>query len=123
MVRIAPHSQANRAAFDPSGYRWMWLFAMFDLPVETKELRRDYSQFRKHLLSEGFSMLQYSVYARHCPSEESGEAVRNRVRAWVPSHGQVRLLTVTDRQFGKMEVMYGKKRVPAEEAPQQFMLF
>lgn len=119
MVRVGP----REAGYDPSGYRWMWLFAMFDLPVETKELRRAYAQFRKHLLSEGFSMLQYSVYARHCPSEESGEAVRNRVRLSVPSHGQVRLLTVTDRQFGKMEVLYGKNRAPVEEAPQQFMLF
>lgn len=117
MAKLAPE------AFDPSGYRWMWLFAMFDLPVETKELRRDYAQFRKYLLSEGFSMLQFSVYARHCPSEESGEAVRNRVRAMVPGHGQVRLMTVTDRQFGKMEVLYGKNRAPTEEAPQQFMLF
>lgn len=117
MARIVPIND------DPSGYRWMWLFAMFDLPVETKELRRDYAQFRKYLLSEGFSMLQFSVYARHCPSEESGEAVRARVRGMVPSHGQVRLMTVTDRQFGKMEVLFGKKRAPVEEAPQQFMLF
>lgn len=101
----------------------MWLFAMFDLPVGSKQLRREYAQFRKFLLSEGFCMLQFSVYARHCPSEESGEGVRNRVRAMVPRHGQVRLLTVTDRQFGKMEVLYGKKRAPVEEPPQQFMLF
>ncbi|MGH9455773.1 MAG: CRISPR-associated endonuclease Cas2, partial [Terriglobia bacterium] len=43
-----------------SGYRAMWLFAMFDLPVDEKELRREYTQFRKGLLREGFTMLQYS---------------------------------------------------------------
>lgn len=101
----------------------MWLFAMFDLPMTTKQLRREYARFRKFLLSEGFSKLQYSVYARHCPSEESGEAIRNRVRSAVPEHGQVRLMTVTDRQFGRMEVLYGKRRSPVEEPPQQYMLF
>lgn len=108
---------------EPSGYKWMWLFAMFDLPTTDKELKRDYARFRKFLLSQGFSMLQYSVYARHCPTEESGDGIRRRVGLSVPPHGQVRLMLVTDRQFGKMEVFYGKRRRPVEEPPQQFMLF
>lgn len=40
-----------------SEFRAMWLFALFDLPVETKELRREYVSFRKALLREGFVML------------------------------------------------------------------
>lgn len=101
----------------------MWLFAMFDLPMTDKELRRDYARFRKFLLSQGFSMLQMSVYARHCPTEESGEGIRARIRASIPDHGQVRLLLVTDRQFGKMEVYFGKNTTPVETPPQQYMLF
>lgn len=101
----------------------MWLFAMFDLPVTEKELRRDYARFRKFLISQGFSMLQFSVYARHCPSEESSEGIRARIERKVPAHGQVRLIAVTDRQFSKMQVFYGKKRQPAEVPPQQYMLF
>ncbi len=30
-----------------SGYRPVWLFAMFDLPVKTQAQRRRYAQFRK----------------------------------------------------------------------------
>lgn len=101
----------------------MWLFAMFDLPVDSKEARKVYADFRKVLLREGFSMLQYSVYARHCPTEESSDRVRSVVRAVLPAAGQVRLLSVTDRQFGKMEVFFGKKREKTEEPPLQFMLF
>lgn len=108
---------------DPCGYRWMWLFAMFDLPVTETEHRREYARFRKFLLSQGFSMLQFSVYARHCPSEESSDGIRARISTAVPPHGQVRLLTVTDKQFGKMAVFYGKRRHKAEDPPQQFMLF
>lgn len=96
---------------------------MFDLPVTDKEFRKRYAKFRKYLISQGFSMLQFSVYARHCPSEEAGEGIRKRVGAAVPDHGQVRLLLVTDRQFGKMEVYFGKNRQPTEEPPQQLMLF
>jgi len=101
----------------------MWLFAMFDLPVDTKKARKQYAQFRKLLITEGFTMLQYSVYARHLASEESGEIIRQRLRQSLPPEGQVRLLPVTDRQFGKMEVYFGKKRQQTEDPPAQFMLF
>jgi CRISPR-associated protein Cas2 len=101
----------------------MWLFTMFDLPVDSREARRRYTQFRKALLKEGFSMLQYSVYARYYNSEESSDAYRIYVRSILPSDGEVRLLGITDRQFGKMEVFYGKKRKPVEKQPDQLMLF
>jgi len=113
----------RRTVPEISGYRSMWLFAMFDLPVETKAARKRYTQFRKLLLSEGFTMLQYSVYARHLAGEESGQIVKERIRQGLPSDGQVRLLPVTDRQFAKMEVYFGKKREPTEDPPAQFMLF
>jgi len=68
-------------------------------------------------------MLQFSVYARYCPSEEASEAYRNRVKQALPEEGEVRFLSVTDKQFGKMEVFIGKKRKPAETPPPQLMLF
>lgn len=101
----------------------MWLVAMFDLPVTTKDLRRQYARFRKALISRGFTMLQFSVYARHCASEDFAKGVRDDVRGVLPPHGQVRLLAITDRQFGKMEVYFGKKRNRTEDPPAQFMLF
>ncbi len=112
-----------RHALALSGYKAMWLFAMFDLPVDEKELRREYSQFRAALIKQGFTMLQYSVYARYVPSEETEQVLRRRVHAALPSHGQVRLLSVTDRQFEKMEVYVGKKRKPVEDPPLQLLLF
>lgn len=101
----------------------MWLFAMFDLPVDSKAARKRYARFRKLLLTEGFTMLQYSVYARHLASEESGATLRRRLRHNLPPDGQVRLLPVTDRQFSKMEVYFGKKRAKSEDPPTQFLLF
>jgi len=106
-----------------SEYKGVWLFALFDLPVDTPEGRRHYSQFRKVLLKQGFTMLQYSVYARYFRSEESCEPFRKRIRQSLPPEGQVRLLVVTDKQFGKMESFIGKKRQEIEEPPPQLMLF
>lgn len=101
----------------------MWLFAMFDLPVATKAERKRYAKFRKILVEDGFSMLQFSVYARYCADEESAVAHRRHVRGAIPPEGHVRLLSITDRQFGKMENFIGKKPTPTEKSPQQLSLF
>ena len=101
----------------------MWLFAMFDLPVDDKEKRREYAAFRKELLKEGFVMLQFSVYARFCGSEERTDVFRRKLQKVLPPEGQVRLMAVTDHQFGKMQVFFGKKRYETEGIPEQIMLF
>jgi CRISPR-associated protein Cas2 len=106
-----------------NGYRAMWLIAMFDLPVTTKDARREYTRFRDALLQEGFTMLQYSVYARYCENEERGATFRRRIRRTLPPEGQVRVVSITDIQFGKMEVYYGKKQEKVENQPEQIMLF
>ncbi len=116
--------EADEERFNPfSGFRAVWLFAMFDLPVKTRKDRRNYTRFRKAPLREGFMMLQFSIYARYCPSEEAGSAYRVRVRDELPPKGQIRLLSVTDKQFGKMENFFGKEHEPTEEPPHQLLLF
>lgn len=106
-----------------SEYRGVWLFAMFDLPVDTQVARRRYTQFRNLLLKHGFLMLQFSVYARYYPSEEASDTCRKHLRKGLPPHGQVRLMMVTDKQYGKMEVFTGKKSADVEQAPDQLVLF
>ncbi|MGA2232324.1 MAG: CRISPR-associated endonuclease Cas2 [Tepidisphaeraceae bacterium] len=101
----------------------MWLFAMFDLPVKTRRQRREYTRFRKSLLREGFSLLQFSVYARYCVSEEVSAAHCARIRDFLPPEGQVRMLAVTERQFGKQRIYWGPRQKPAEPAPEQLLMF
>ncbi len=107
----------------PSRYQAMWLFAMFDLPVKTRPERRRYARFRKLLLSEGFTQLQFSVYARYFESEEASTACRRRVAERVPEKGRVRLLHVTERQFARMSVLFGNRAQIPEEPPEQLLLF
>ena len=106
-----------------SGYRCMWVMAMFDLPVDTKKARRRYALFRKSLLEDGFTRMQYSVYVRHCPSEENATVHVQRVERNIPPDGEVRILTFTDKQFERMRVFWGKTRVPVESAGGQLELF
>lgn len=112
-----------RSELTLSGYRTMWLLAMFDLPVDDKEARRRYTQFRGLLLDSGFTQLQYSVYARCCDSEDTATTQRDRISRKLPSDGNVRLLAVTDRQFAKMEVYVGRIRAEPESKPGQLELF
>ncbi len=101
----------------------MWVVAMFDLPVDTKAARRAYAQFRKKLLKDGFSRMQFSVYIRHCASEENADVHVGRVESSVPDDGEVRVLTITDKQFERMHVFWGKLRKPPEQIPAQLELF
>jgi len=112
-----------RSEFLLSEYRGMWLFALFDLPVDTRAARHRYAQFRRLLIQEGFCMLQFSVYARYCASEDLADPICRRIAHEVPEDGHVRLLMVTDRQFGKMQVYHGKTRISAESVPAQLLLF
>jgi len=106
-----------------SRYKGVWLFALFDLPVVTTEDKRRYVHFRNLLIKEGFDMLQYSVYARYFPNEEACTPKKKRIRKAIPPSGHVRLLTVTDRQFEKMENYVGKKPKSSEPPPDQMALF
>ena len=105
------------------GYRTLWVIVMFDLPTDTKADRRSYALFRKSLIQDGFSMLQFSVYIRHCASDENAYVHSGRVRNALPPKGEVRIINITDKQFERMQVFYGKKRKKTEEAPKQISLF
>ena len=101
----------------------MWVIAMFDLPTDTPAARRAYARFRKDLIEDGFTMMQYSIYARHCASFENSEVHSNRMGEAVPAAGEVRFLTITDKQFGRIKVYAGKKRASTPPPPSQLEFF
>ena len=101
----------------------MWVIAMFDLPVDTPKARKAYARFRKDLIEDGFTMMQYSIYIRHCASIENAKVHAVRMGKRVPAAGEVRFLTITDRQFGRIAVYAGKIRQPTPPPPAQLELF
>jgi CRISPR-associated protein Cas2 len=101
----------------------MWVMVFFNLPTETKKERHEAALFRKHLLKDGFTMFQYSIYVRHCPSRENAEAHTKRVKSFLPDTGFVAVFTITDKQFGMMELFHKAKPATHPEMSQQLELF
>ncbi|MBQ8494061.1 MAG: CRISPR-associated endonuclease Cas2 [Alistipes sp.] len=106
-----------------SEYQIMWIFVFFDLPTETKSERKKYAEFRKQLLRDGFTMFQFSIYLRHCPSRENADVHIKRVKNSLPKDGYVGILTITDKQFGQMELFRGCQRMKHDAPTQQLELF
>lgn len=106
-----------------NAYHIMWLFVFFDLPVIKKNERKAAARFRKNLMKDGFTMLQFSVYIRHCASKESSDVHVRRVSSMVPEKGQVSILNITDKQYGDIINYWGKKELPLPEGPKQLELF
>lgn len=88
----------------------MWLFVFFDLPVNTKTAMKRAALFRKGLEKDGFSMMQFSVYIRHCGSRESLNVHIKRVKSLLPEEGKVSILAVTDKQYGDIYNFWGKPK-------------
>ena len=106
-----------------SEYRVMWLLVLFDLPTETKRDIRAYTVFRKNLIKDGFTMFQFSIYIRHCASIENAEVHIKRVKSFLPEYGKVGIICITDKQFGNIELYFGKKPFAPNAPGQQLELF
>jgi len=104
-------------------YRVMWILVLFDLPTETKKDRRVATKFRKNLIEYGFTMFQFSIYIRHCPSYENAQFHINRVKRDLPESGKVGILYITDKQFGSMELFVGTEATELPVIGQQLELF
>lgn len=106
-----------------SEYRIMWVLVFFDLPTETKKDKKAYALFRKNLQRDGFTMFQFSIYVRHCASTENAEVHIRRVKSFLPEFGQVGILCITDKQFGQIELFYGKKPLSVNSPGQHWSYF
>jgi CRISPR-associated protein Cas2 len=104
-------------------YRIMWILVFFDLPTETKTDIKNYTRFRKSIMEDGFDMFQFSIYVRHCMSRENSDVHIKRVKSVLPPKGKVVILRITDKQFGQMEIFYGRKKEEIKAPPQQLELF
>lgn len=106
-----------------SHYRMAWLLVLFDLPVGTPDERNAASRLRQDLKRDGFIMLQFSVYARPCASADLVSTHLRRVQHMIPPHGQVRGITITDAQWGRMFVFLAGKAESPEGTPSQMEFF
>ncbi len=93
----------------------MWLLCMFDLPVQTKRQMRLATQFRNHLLDNGFCMKQFSVYIKPCRNLAAAKIVAQRIKYGIPPEGQISIFYITDRQYTMAENFIGPNLVGNEQ--------
>jgi len=105
-----------------NAYQIMWLFVFFDLPVDDPRHRHEATRFRHDLLEDGFVMLQFSVYIRHCASRENADVHIKRVRQFTPNGGKVSILCITDRQYGEIVNLWKVPVTPPKPAQQLELL-
>lgn len=86
----------------------MRVIVFFDLPTVTSENRRNYAQFRKFLIKNGFMMLQESVYCKLALNQTVLEAIIKNVKKNKPPEGLVQILSLTEKQFSKIEIITGE---------------
>ncbi len=103
-------------------YRFMRALVFFDLPTETMADRRNYRKFRKLLIDHGFLMMQESVYCRLLLTQSMEKAILDSIRKNKPENGLVQVLTVTEKQFAKMEYIVGKKTTEVLDSDERLVI-
>lgn len=88
-------------------YRFMRVIVFFDLPTLTSENRREYTRFRKFLIKSGFLMMQESVYTKMALNQTTASSIAESVRKNKPLEGIVQMMTVTEKQYNRMEYVCG----------------
>ncbi len=83
------------------------MMVFFDLPVVSTRDRRNYSRFRRFLINDGYSMIQFSVYGRIVSGQDAQEKHLKRLDANLPPKGSIRLMTVTEKQYAGMKLLVG----------------
>jgi len=106
-----------------SGYRFMWLLVMFDLPVTTKCERAAANAFRNDLLDIGFERCQFSVYLKYAEGYSQAGTISRKIQKCVPEEGKVYVLYFTDKQYESILRFENSKQLKRLENPGQFELF
>lgn len=89
-------------------YRYMRLIVMFDLPTLNAADMRNYREFRKFLIKNGFMMMQESVYTKIALNQSMAQLIANKVRDNKPDKGLVQMFIITEKQFSRMEILVGE---------------
>ena len=103
-------------------YRFMRVIVFFDLPTDTAADRRNYSKFRKSLIKNGFIMLQQSVYAKLSLNYTQTEQIIKEVKQNRPEKGLVQILSVTEKQFSKMEMISGQSETNIIDSDERLII-
>lgn len=80
----------------------------FDLPRDTKEERKQASEYRNRLVELGFSMKQYSLYEREVQSNTTRNRLIEILKKEIPDSGLITLYLLPDEVNNKQITILGK---------------
>ena len=80
---------------------------MFDLPTETSADKRNYREFRKYLISNGYVMMQYSVYSKLILNYSVLNYQKKKLYENSPRKGNIDILVITEKQYANIENLIG----------------
>ncbi|MDM0493530.1 CRISPR-associated endonuclease Cas2 [Clostridium perfringens] len=90
--------------------KFMRILVFFDLPVVEKEDRKEYQNFRRFLLNDGYLMIQFSVYSRICNGIDGVNKHVARLKENLTPKGSVRYLQITEKQYTEMKFLVGSPK-------------
>lgn len=79
----------------------------FDLPSISSKEKREYRNFVKLLKTNGFYMLQESVYIKMSLDQQAADATIKRIKQNVPPNGFIMSMTITEKQFASINILLG----------------
>ncbi|WP_249028720.1 CRISPR-associated endonuclease Cas2 [Tannockella kyphosi] len=100
----------------------MRIIVFFDLPTLSYQDIKAYTKFRKFLIKDGFIMMQESVYIKLALNNTVASAQINRIKTNKPPDGLVQVLTITEKQFSKMEYVVGFKSTEVVDTDERLIV-
>ena len=100
----------------------MRVLVFFDLPTTSSTHRRAYAKFRKYLAKSGFLMLQESVYCKLALNTTAVNAIVDNVKKNKPEEGLIQLLTVTEKQYAKMDIVLGSVKSDVLDSDERLVI-
>lgn len=100
----------------------MRVIVFFDLPTATTADRREYAKFRRRLIKNGFMMVQESVYSKLALNSTQVSQIVGEVSKIRPEKGLVQILTVTEKQYSKMTLLFGKSSRDVVDSDERLLI-
>ena len=103
-------------------FRFMRVMVFFDLPMLTKKDVREYTKFRKYLISQGFIMIQKSVYSKIALNGTASNAIIYNLKKNLPEMGLVQILVISEKQYQNIEFLVGEGQKETIDTQQRLII-
>lgn len=91
--------------------RFMRIMIIFDLPTIESYEQKEYRQFRKELIKNGYVMIQFSVYLKSFNHQISLNEEIVKISKRIPKSGNIRAISLTEHQWSNAIFMCGEKQI------------